>query len=466
MKKILLFLITILTATIIVNAQEISFYEQDYISGIYMNKVKDGYILYQQARFFRNKQTNEAVYCIEPFATFNENGIYQEQIPYLTEQQKERLSLLSYYGYNYPGHEEQKWYAVTQLLIWQTAEPSGTYYFTNTLNGTKTNKFDHEITEIENLIKNHYNKPSFDNQTFYLIHGNSIAIKDNNSYINNYTTTNKDITIENNILSINNPQPGTHTIILNKKEIYSKKQQYFISNNSQNMLTIGNPIDQTTTINLIVQESNLEITKIDSDTKTNNPSGEASLIGTKFALYDVFDTKLEEYTLTEEKLNITGLNYGKYYIKEIKPGVGYTLNNNKYFFEITKQNTTPKITIENKVIEKEIIINKVYGTENNFKPEKDISFNIYNSKNEFITTIKTNNQGEAKITLPYGTYTIKQLTTTEGYQKVDPITINVDNSEKEQITLKNYKINVPNTNTTLISTIIKKICTFLKLLLL
>ena len=29
----------------------------------------------------------------------------------------------------------------------------------------------------------------------------------------------------------------------------------------------------------------------------------------------------------------------------------------------------------------------------------------------------------------------------EGYQKVDPITINVDNSEKEQITLKNYKIN-------------------------
>lgn len=466
MKKILLFLITLLAATITANAQEISFYEQDYINGIYMNKVKDGYILYQQARFFRNRQTNEAVYCIEPFATFNENGVYQEQIPNLTEQQKERLSLLSYYGYNYPGHEDQKWYAITQLLIWQTADPSGTYYFTNTLNGTKTNKFDSEIIEIENLIKNHYNKPSFDNQTFYLINGNSIAIKDNNSYINNYTTTNKDITIANNILSINNPQPGTYTIILNKKEIHSKKQQYFISNNSQNMLTIGNPNNQTTSINLIVQESNLEITKIDSNTKTNNPSGEASLIGTKFALYDLFDTKLEEYILTEEKLNITGLNYGKYYIKEIKPGVGYTLNNNKYFFEITKQNTTPKITIENKVIEKEIIINKVYGTEKNFKPETNISFNIYNSKNEFITTIKTNEQGKAKITLPYGTYTIKQLTTTEGYQKIDPITINVDNSEKEEITLKNYKINVPNTNTTLISTIIKKLCTFLKLLLL
>ena len=69
-------------------------------------------------------------------------------------------------------------------------------------------------------------------------------------------------------------------------------------------------------------------------------------------------------------------------------------------------------------------------------------------------TIKTNNKGQAKIILPYGKYIIKQLTTTEGYQKIDPITINVDNSEKEKITLKNYKINVPNTKTSIIDFIL------------
>lgn len=465
MKKILLFLITLLTITITVNAQEPSFYEGNFIGSIYMNKVKDNIIYYQQARFFINKNTNEAVYCIEPFATFNESASYKEQIPNLSNYQKERLSLLSYYGYNYPGHEDARWYAVTQLLIWQTADPSGKYYFTNTLNGTKTNRFDSEIREIESLIQNHYKKPSFNNQTYYLIHGNSLSIKDNNEVLNNYQPTTNNISIENNILSIDKPDMGTHQITIKEKQLNNKQQQFYVSETSQDLLTLGDPIPQTATINLIVQEANLEITKIDTDTKTIIPSGDSSLIGTKFALYDIFDTKLEEYTLTEEKLNIKGLNYGKYYIKEITPGKGYTLNNNKYYFEITKENTTPKLIIENKVIEKEIIIKKVYGTNNNFIPESNISFNIYNSQNEFIKTIKTNEDGLINIKLPYGTYTLKQLTTTEGYQKIDPININVDNSEKEEITLKNYKINVPNTKTTIISTIINKLCQYLRLLL-
>ena len=408
-----------------------------------MNKVKDNIIYYQQARFFINKNTNEAVYCIEPFATFNESASYKEQIPNLSNYQKERLSLLSYYGYNYPGHEDARWYAVTQLLIWQTADPSGKYYFTNTLNGTKTNRFDSEIREIESLIQNHYKEPSFNTQTYYLIHGNSLAIKDNNEVLNNYQPTTNNISIENNILSIDKPDIGAHKITIKEKQLNNKQQQFYVSETSQDLL----------------------ITKIDTDTKTIIPSGDSSLIGTKFALYDIFDTKLEEYTLTDKKLNIKGLNYGKYYIKEITPGKGYTLNNNKYYFEITKENTTPKLIIENKVIEKEIIIKKVYGTNNNFIPEPNISFNIYNSQNEFIKTIKTNEDGLINIKLPYGTYTLKQLTTTEGYQKIDPININVDNSEKEEITLKNYKINVPNTKTTIISTIINKLCQYLRLLL-
>ena len=94
MKKILFFLIAILiTLNISVNAQEISFYEGNYIGGIYMNKVKNGYILYQQARFFKNKENNEAVYCIEPFKTFNENATYKEGNHNLTLEQKEKIKL-------------------------------------------------------------------------------------------------------------------------------------------------------------------------------------------------------------------------------------------------------------------------------------------------------------------------------------------------------------------------------------
>ena len=59
----------------------------------------------------------------------------------------------------------------------------------------------------------------------------------------------------------------------------------------------------------------------------------------------------------------------------------------------------------------------------------------------------TDKSGTAEITLPYGKYTLTQLTTTEGYQKVEPITFEITtNNQVIEKTLKNYKIEVPNTS--------------------
>ena len=164
MKKILFFLITILfISNIQVLAKEPSFYEAEYIDNIYMNKVMNNTIYYQKARFFRDSSTHEAVYCIEPEIFFNPNETYQETTnSHLTSSQEERIRLLAYYGYNYENHTDKKWYAITQFLIWQTSYPEGKYYFTDTLNGNKIEQFTNEINEIENLISNHYKKPSFD----------------------------------------------------------------------------------------------------------------------------------------------------------------------------------------------------------------------------------------------------------------------------------------------------------------
>ena len=179
-------------------------------------------------------------------------------------------------------------------------------------------------------------------------------------------------------------------------------------------------------------------------------------------MYNSQNQKIKDIILDEEIINIENLNYGDYYIKEKIAGTGYKLNNKIYNLKITSTNPTINLEIENEVIKKKIIINKLYGTENNFQPEKNISFNIYHN-DIFLTTIKTNEFGKTSIILPYGNYTIKQLTTTEGYQKVEPIQIKVDNEEEQTITLKNYKINVPNTSTkknnfNLLKLIIKILC--------
>ena len=97
MKKILIFLITILCITLFptkeVNAYTTSFYEGEYIRGIWMNKVKNGTKYYQTARFFRQSGTNNFAYCIEPFEMFNENSTYESTLSpnNLNEYQKQRI---------------------------------------------------------------------------------------------------------------------------------------------------------------------------------------------------------------------------------------------------------------------------------------------------------------------------------------------------------------------------------------
>lgn len=449
MKKILLFLIPILLLLpLTVKANTNSFYEAEYINDIYMNKVKDNTIYYQKARFFRQKNTNNPVYCIEPFATFNENSIYEptSYIKNLNPIQKDRISLLSYYGYNYQNHTDEKWYAITQFLIWKEADPTANYYFTDSLNGNKISIFENEINELYNLINNHNTTPSFQNSTFYMPYNNSIAINDRNNVLKNFTVKNQDAIISNNTISFSNLDVGTHKIVLEKKQFHNQQQTFYQSNTSQDLVTIGNIKPITTTINIIVQKTNVELKKIDKDTNSTTPSGDASLQGTTFELYNSINQKIKDIVIDKDIINIENLNYGDYYIKEKNPGTGYKLNNNIYNFKITSTEPIVKLEIENDVIKKKIIIKKLYGTENNFKPEKNISFNIYHNNN-FLTTIKTNESGEASIILPYGNYTIKQLTTTEGYQKVEPIQITVDNEDEQTIILKNYKINVPNTST-------------------
>ena len=54
-------------------------------------------------------------------------------------------------------------------MIWQTSDPSGDYYFTDSLNGNRINPFQNEINEINNLINNYNTHPSFENNTFYQV---------------------------------------------------------------------------------------------------------------------------------------------------------------------------------------------------------------------------------------------------------------------------------------------------------
>ena len=173
----------------------------EFISNIYVKKVKsNGYTKYQQMQFIRRSEDNKFVYCLQPYTDIDNNLPYYEvakddyaKVLNMTEEQWDRISLLSYYGYQYNengyNHSSNKWYAVTQVMIWRTTNPESNIYFTDTLNGSKITSFDDEIAEIENLVQNHYKAPSIGSYLTLPL-GSSITLTDSH-YLNLFNYFNR-----------------------------------------------------------------------------------------------------------------------------------------------------------------------------------------------------------------------------------------------------------------------------------
>ena len=406
---------------------------------------------YQQARVFRRSGDDVVSYCLEPFIFFNASKPYTPTTNprNLTKAQIDRISKLVHFGNGYKNHNTMRWYAVTQLMIWQTADPSGDYYFTDSLNGNRINIYQNEIQELNNLVNSYSIMPSINNKTYTIVEGESLELIDSNNVISKFKTDSKDLTVSGNKIKLENLTSGNHKYTLYKEEIIRNRPVVFYqADGSQNIVNVGDLGRLNASFNVNVINTKIELSKIDKDTQSTTPKGEASLDGAIYKLYDMNDKEIATLEIKDNQATIDNIPLGKYYLLEDKPGTGYNLDTNKYEIEVTENTPTIQLVLENKVIEKKVIITKKYGDNNTYLNEKDISFMVLNNKGELIDTITTDENGMVEITLPYGTYKLIQVNSTEGYNKVDPFIVEVRDSEDQLIELKDLRIAVPNTHTT------------------
>lgn len=416
----------------------------EYISNIYIKKDRnDGYSKYQQARFIRRSEDNKFVYCLQPYADIDNNLPYYdvirsdyERVLGFSEEQWERISLLAYYGYQYNDngydHSDHKWYAITQVMIWRTTNPESNIYFTDTLNGSYTSRFDGEMAELDRLVANHYKTPNLENGVVLPI-GQTKELNDSNGVLSNYTITgteNVTASINGNTLSVTANSIGEGKVTFEKRATkYEIPPIVYFSDHSQNVFRVGNYDPVRTKFTLKVIGGRVTPAKVDVETRTNTSQGEAKLGGAVYGIYKVDGTRVGQVVTNEDGRNTSDYlpELGRFYLLEEQPSEGYLLDSNKYYFEITENNLNPEVQVFEQVIKLDFEFTKVYASAETqiMEPEVGIKFGIYNRAGEQVEEVTTDSQGVFRFTLPYGTYTVKQLTTTKGHEKIDDFNVEV-----------------------------------------
>jgi len=437
MKKLLLVLILFFVCTINCFAANYddSFYSGEWIPNIYINKVKSGVIHYRQARYIRRSSDKGIAYCIEPFEEMKYNLKYNSYSDNyakrlgISDSTWKKISLIAYYGYGYAGHKEDKWYAITQVMIWREIDKKAQFYFTSTLNGSKTNKFDDEIEEINSLITNHSKLPSFANETYEFSIDSENILTDTNKVLNNFSisTSNDKLIInkEGNKLDIKTSEEVSTSILFERKfSNYNRKPIIFVDSDYQNLMTPGNIDNVTFKIGVNVNGGIVKIKKIDFDSEKEEPQGDGILIGSTYTIYDEDNNIIDSLVIGEDyQATSKLLPYGSYILKETKSMNGYYLDEEEYKFIIDSNNLSYEMTLKNKAIKSTIEIYKYYDD----KLESGVSFEVYNSKGELIDTMTTDENGKIVKDFYYGTYLIHQVNSIKNYKCVDDFTIKIDN---------------------------------------
>lgn len=440
-----------------------SFYPGHFISDEYIRKEKNGQVENKQSRFIFRKSDGMFAYCIEPFKVMKENEIYKAYTDTsldktnLTEELWQKVRLISYYGYGYGNHKEDKWFTITQMMIWKVIDPKAKFNWTDTLGGKVINKYEKEMEEINQLVANHNKLPNYANKNFKTSINKTIQITDENFDISDFKiTTNKNLNItkQNNTIAIDSEAIGHYELNFVKEDTRFKNIPIiYIDNVAQNIVVIGNNDIISFNLYIDIESGTLKINKLDKDTNSIISNSAASIIGTTFSLYNDKKELITELIVNAKgQIIYENLSYGNYCVKETKSGEGYVLDEQEHCFTIDEKNLNIDLNLYNEVIKEEIIIEKYLETKDGQKEKKEpnIKFNITGLTHSYKNSVTTNNNGSIKITLPYGKYLFEQVNTTPGYLKVDDFIVNVDGQNKqhkyELIDQKEYyEVEVPNT---------------------
>lgn len=393
--------------------------------------------------FYAQRYTLNGVtaYCIERGVSID-TDIYSSTTDWnvtgLNNDIKRYIRLLAYYGYDYDGHNTMEYYLATQELIWEKISGKTTYWVKGASVDSPRLDISKEKQIIEDLVSKHTTVPSFDSEVVEINIGETTTLNDSNNVLSQYEIYNSNldgVKIENNSLKITASNlRGEEEIQLIRKNYMTKVTLIYHSGDNQKLISAGvlDPVIATVKVKSLA--GSIELSKKDSQTGLT-PQGDGVLDGAKYGIYNS-NNELVDTIITGEKNKTKDIPYGKYTIKEIEASKGYELDANIYNVTIDSNNKDIVLDVYENIIKRKVNFFKVYATDKTsiLVGEPNVQFDIYlKSTNELYKSIITDKDGYAQVELVYGTYVVKQVTSTENYEKVDDFEIVINTSDEEPI---------------------------------
>lgn len=430
------------------------------INGVYSSQynIDTGeYHSYGQKKYIMD---GRVVYCVEPGIDImtREYGVSSNLLDSgFSNEIINKLSLIGYFGYDYPTHRTDNYFLAAQELVWELIGNNEIHFTTGINNSGDRINIEKEKNEIMNLVNSYSIKPSFDSTSISGAYNDEIVLVDNNQVLSNYdvVSSNNPVRIDGNRLIIKVTNLGLDNITLMRKKYDDVSSLLYHANNSQDfmLLRVDSVISSSIDVLGYVPYSNIHINKVGSKVSGFDDEFIYSDVGLNdvlFGLYageDIYDGDrllyyendfIEELITKDGDSTSRNLPNGKYYLKELKTDNEYVLDdsiipvvlnnsfNDIYTYELDLKNDRKKISVKLKKT------GEVFdGISYVDSPLGGVVFGLYNSDDIYgidgklvkkhdslIYKFVTDSFGNIyeELDVPFGDYYFKEISGLSGYR--------------------------------------------------
>ena len=209
------------------------------------------------------KLNDRIAYCVEPGVEITESyyDIYTDWSKVnFSDELKEYIEKIGYYGYEYPGHQTNYYYIAAQELIWKAVRPDIEVTWTTGENMTgNIIDISKEKEEILDLVSKHDLKPSFSETLVKDEVGKTITLTDENNVLNDYDISESSyhkVVKDGNklIITLNDSLVPEETLKLTRKHYDDAPLLVYSKGNSQKLAALRISTEKETYIKVANEE--------------------------------------------------------------------------------------------------------------------------------------------------------------------------------------------------------------------